>query len=70
MHELGPFIGALRRRLRFLLPRQWLSPRTSAGDGLRARRPSKARMELDPGSPAISWVAWELSRRGRPQESD
>jgi hypothetical protein len=70
MHEVGPYIGALRRRLGFLLPKRWLAPRAAAAAGLRAGRPSKARMELDPASPASSWVAWEVSRRGRPPGSE
>jgi hypothetical protein len=66
MHEIGPFIGALRRRMRFLVPRKWLASHPKPRLGLRARRPSRARFELDAASPATSWVAWEISRRGRP----
>jgi hypothetical protein len=66
MHEIGPLIGALRRRMRFLVPRRWLASYPKPSLGLRARRPSRARFELDAASPATSWVAWEISRRGRP----
>jgi hypothetical protein len=68
MHEVGPFIGALRRRLRWVLPRSWLAPQPMSGSGLRPQRAARARMELDPGKPASSWAAWEISRRGRPTE--
>jgi hypothetical protein len=68
VHEVGPFIGVLRKRLQRLLPRSWLASQTISASELRARQPAKARMELDPGSPASSWVAWEISRRGRPAE--
>jgi len=66
MHDIGPFIGALRRRLRRLVPRSWLVSDPGPNPGIRARRPSRARMELDSAAPATSWVAWEISRRGRP----
>lgn len=69
MHEIGPFIGGVRRRLRRLVPRRWLAPDPIPSTGLKARRPAKARMELDPASPATSWVAWEISRRSRPARS-
>lgn len=65
MHELGPFIGRLRQRLRFVLPRKWLAPDPLSSSGLRARRPARARMELDAENPASSWVAWEVSRSRR-----
>lgn len=65
MHETAPYIGALRRRLRALLPRKWLVSGSRSGAALRARRPARARMELDADAPASSWVAWEISRRGR-----
>lgn len=70
MHEVGVFIGALRRRLRHVLPRSWLVPPPMSGSGLRPQRAARARMELDPGAPASSWVAWEISRRGRPMDAD
>lgn len=66
MHETATFIGALRRRLRFWLPRKWLAFDPRSGPAQRAGRPARARMELDAGAPASSWVAWEISRRGRP----
>lgn len=66
MHEVGPFIGALRRRLGRLLPHGWLEPRPMSSAGFRARRPSSAQMELDPESPASAWAAWEISRRAGP----
>jgi len=68
MHETAPFVSALRRKLRFLVPRKWLVLDSWPGPGSarRARRPTRARIELDAGSPASSWVAWEVSRRGRP----
>ena len=65
MHEIGPFIGGLRRRLRPVLPRKWLAPDPLSSSGLRARRPARARMELDAEKPASSWVAWEVSRSRR-----
>jgi hypothetical protein len=65
MHEVGPFIGALRRRLRRVLPHDWLAPNPVPGSGTRARKPTRARMELDAEAPATSWVAWEISRGGR-----
>lgn len=66
MHETGPYIGALRRKLRFLLPRKWFATGSRGGATRRARRPARARVELDADAPASSWVAWEVSRRGRP----
>jgi hypothetical protein len=69
MHETGPYIGAWRRRLRFLLPRKWLEFDLRSGPALRARKPARARMELDADAPASSWVAWEVSRRGRPPQA-
>lgn len=66
MHEIAPFIGVLRRGARFFVPRSWLKSHVAPGTGSRPRRPSRARMELDPGAPAASWVAWEISRSGRP----
>lgn len=66
MHETAPYIGALRRRLRVLLPRKWFASGSRSGGAMRARRPARARMELDSDAPASSWVAWEVSRRGRP----
>ena len=65
MHEAGGFLGELRRRLRPLLPAKWLTPSPLAAYGLRAIRPAVARIELDEEAPASSWVAWEVSRRGR-----
>ena len=69
MHEVGPFIGALRRRLRYVLPRSWLAPQPMSSSGLRPQRAARARMELDPGAPASSWVEWEISRRARPTDA-
>ena len=69
MHEVGRFIGTLRRRLRYVLPRSWLDPQPMSGSGLRPQRPARARMELDPGAPAGSWAVWEISRRGRPTDA-
>jgi len=67
MHELAPVIAAWRCRLGRILPRRWSAPHPAAA-GLRARRLSPARMELDPASLADSWAAWELSRDHRPAE--
>lgn len=69
MHDVGRFIGALRRRLRHVLPRSWLTPRPMSSSGFRSQRAARARMELDPEAPASSWVAWEISRRGRPTDA-
>lgn len=66
MHETASYIAALRRRLGFWLPRKWLAFDARSGRAQRARRPARARMELDADAPASSWVAWEISRRGRP----
>lgn len=66
MHEVAPYIAGLRRRLRALLPRKWLEVHPVSSAVFRARRPAQARMELDAESPATSWVAWEISRPGRP----
>lgn len=66
MHEAAPWIGALRRRLRLLLPGKWFVSGARAGVAMRGRRPARVRTELDPDAPASSWVAWEVSRRGRP----
>jgi len=66
MHETAPRVGGWRRWLRIVAPRDWLSPAAVPGSGLKAPRPSSARMELSPESPAKSWAAWEVSRRGRP----
>jgi hypothetical protein len=65
MHEAASFIGGLRRVLRPLLPKAWFEPCPLSRSGLRQRRPTLARMELDPEAPASSWAAWEVSRRGR-----
>lgn len=65
MHEVGPLVARWRRALRWLLPRAWLHPAGVPAAGIRARRLSPARMELEPGAPAKSWADWEISRRGR-----
>jgi hypothetical protein len=66
MHDVAPLIGAWRRRLRLLVPRSWLSAELVPGARLRGGKPSPARMELVPESPASSWAAWEISRRAHP----
>jgi hypothetical protein len=66
MHEIGPQVGAIRRLLGRWIPRAWLAVDSSSGAGLRARRPTRARTELDPKVPATSWVAWEISRSRTP----
>ena len=65
MHEVGPLVARWRRALGWLLPRSWLYPAGVPAAGIRARRLSPARMELEPGAPAKSWADWEISRRGR-----
>lgn len=67
MHELGRFIGRLRRALRAILPRGWLAIGAPPGRQARPRRAARARIELDPELPAESWAAWEVSRHGRPR---
>jgi hypothetical protein len=66
MHEIAPLMAVLRRGASFFVPRSWLTAQVASGAGPRPRRPSRARMELDPGAPAASWVVWEISRSGRP----
>ena len=67
MHDVAPLIGTWRRRLRMLVPRSWLSAESVPGARLRGGKPSPARIELVPESPASSWAAWEISRRARPE---
>jgi len=67
MHDLGRFIGRWRRRLRAILPARWLAIDPPSGPRQRRRRMTRARIELDPQSPAESWAAWEVSRHGWPR---
>jgi hypothetical protein len=67
MHDLGRLIGRLRRALRTVLPRAWLLIAAPTGNEVRPRRATRARIEVDPNSPADSWVAWEVSRQSRPR---
>jgi hypothetical protein len=65
MHEVAPLVARWRRALGWLLPRSWLHPALVPPAGIRGRRLSSARMELEPAVPAKSWADWEFSRRGR-----
>jgi len=67
MHHLGRLIGRLRRALRPVLPRAWLLIAAPTGHEVRPRQATRARIELDPNSPADSWAAWEVSRHSRPR---
>ena len=61
-----PWLDTVPMITRLDLRRSTRQPHPLSSSGLRARRPARARMELDAESPAASWVAWEVSRRGRP----
>ena len=65
MHEVGPLVARWRRALGWLLPRSWLHPVLVPAAGMRGRRLSGARMEVEPAAPAKSWADWEISRRAR-----
>lgn len=65
MHYAVLKLQAIRDRCRRFLPDRWvLSPRSHT-EGLYPRRASGAEMEIKPGAPASSWVAWEVSARQR-----
>ncbi len=71
MDYVAIYIGTLRRRLKPLLPAQWLAPLPPTPPGLRASQISRAGMELEAEAPASSWVAWEVSgRRMRPSRQE
>lgn len=65
MHHVALFIGRLRQRVRPFVPARWLEPSPLSPHGLRPQRPANADMEIEPESPASSWVAWEVTPRRR-----
>ena len=65
MEKAAMIIARMRRLLRPILPRTWLRPAPTSQAGPGPRRRSSAVMEIDPGSPASSWVVWEISPPGR-----
>lgn len=68
MHYAVLKLQSLRDACRRVLPERWVSPPLAHPEGLWPRKASAADMEVKPGSPASSWVAWEVGprqRRGR-----
>ncbi len=69
MQQAAQAITRLRKLLAFCLPASWLSRSGGRHEGLRPKRPTGAAMEIEPGDPASSWVAWEKSTRPAPRRS-
>ncbi len=65
MHYAVLKLQALRDNCRRFLPARWVLPPRGHPEGLLPRKASAAGMELEKGSPASSWVAWEVSPRQR-----
>lgn len=71
MQNAALVITRIRRFLNFFLPKSWLRSPIAHDEGLYPRKPADADIEIEPGDPASSWVAWETSSRrkagrGRP----
>jgi len=69
MEKAAMIIARMRRWLSLILPRAWMRPAPSGQAGPGPRRRSGAMVEIDPGSPASSWVVWEISPPGREKRS-
>lgn len=65
MHFAAIAIHRLRSALTRCLPRAWIVPPVVHDEGIHPLRGSAAEMEIEPGSPASSWVVWEVSARRR-----
>lgn len=65
MQKAALIIARLRRLLAPVLPRAWTAAVPEAELGPGPLKPSGAAMEIDPASPASSWVVWEVSPLGR-----
>ena len=63
MQNTALVITRIRKILRIFLPKSWVSSPLAHDEGIYPRRPSAAEMEVEPGDPASSWVAWETSTR-------
>ncbi len=61
MQKAALIIARLRRLLAPVLPRAWTAAVPEAELGPGPLKPSGAAMEIDPASPASSWVVWEVS---------
>jgi hypothetical protein len=73
MQMAALIIARLRRLLKPLLPGAWTRPLHGREIGPGPRDPTSAATELDPASPASSWVVWEVSplqRESRRRESE
>ncbi len=70
MEKAAKYAGRLRRRASAWVPASWRSSREALRtvEGRRVRSP--AVMEVDPGKPSSSWVAWEVSRVRRDPGSE
>lgn len=65
MHYAVLKLQSLRNHCRRILPEKFIQPRRAHDEGLYPKKVSEANMELEPESPASSWVAWEVSPRQR-----
>ena len=63
MQSAARVISRIRKVLKMFLPKSWVSSPVAHDEGIYPRRPSGAEMEIEPGDPASSWVAWETSTR-------
>jgi hypothetical protein len=63
MQNAARAITRIRKVLNIFLPKSWVSTPVAHDEGVYPRRPSGAEMEIEPGDPASSWVAWETSAR-------
>ncbi|MGI9264902.1 MAG: hypothetical protein ACR2QU_08225 [Gammaproteobacteria bacterium] len=67
MQNAALVITRIRRFLSLFLPRSWLKAPIAHDEGLYPKRPTPADIEIEPGDPASSWVAWETSSRRKPR---
>lgn len=65
MHYAVLNLQSLRNACRRFLPERWIAPPRGHPEGLFPRKASAADMEVKPGFPASSWVAWEVSPKQR-----
>ena len=63
MQNAALVITKIRKVLKIFLPKSWVSSPVSHDEGMYPKHPSDAEMEIEPGDPASSWVAWETSTR-------
>jgi len=63
MQNAALVITKIRKVLKIFLPKSWVSSPVAHDEGIYPKRRSDAEMEVEPGDPASSWVAWETSTR-------